>query len=52
MSWHTTLLSDVSLTVERGEVLALVGPNVFGKSALLRVLTGDASVDQVRGMPA
>lgn len=37
----TTLVADVSLTVEPGEVLALVGPNGAGKSTLLRVMGGD-----------
>ncbi len=33
-------ISDVSLTVRRGETLGLVGPNGSGKSTLLRMLAG------------
>ena len=34
------VLSGISLTVERGEVVSIVGPSGSGKSTLLRVLVG------------
>ncbi|MFT3915319.1 MAG: ATP-binding cassette domain-containing protein [Anaeromyxobacteraceae bacterium] len=37
-----TLVEDVSLTLRRGEGLALTGPNGSGKSTVLRLLRGDA----------
>jgi ABC-type multidrug transport system ATPase subunit len=37
---YRPVLTDVSLTLHRGEVLLLVGPNGAGKTTLLRVLSG------------
>jgi iron complex transport system ATP-binding protein len=36
-----TLVSDINLRVEPGELIAVVGPNGAGKSTLLRLLAGD-----------
>jgi len=48
-------LSDVSLDVRRGEVLAVMGENGAGKSTLMKILSGavmpDAGVIEVDGKP-
>lgn len=43
-------VDDVSFTVDRGEVLGLLGPNGSGKTTILRILTGylHASAGRVR----
>ncbi len=43
-----TVLEDVELEVEPGEVAALVGPNGAGKTTLLRILLGFKQPDRGR----
>ena len=37
---HTTVLQDVDLSVERGEIIAIIGRSGSGKSTLLRCING------------
>ncbi|HZI64250.1 MAG TPA: ABC-F family ATP-binding cassette domain-containing protein, partial [Thermoanaerobaculia bacterium] len=39
------VLNDVSLTVRRGDRLAVIGPNGIGKSTLLKILAGKLETD-------
>jgi ATPase subunit of ABC transporter with duplicated ATPase domains len=39
------VLVDVSLTVRRGERIAVIGPNGLGKSTLLKIATGNLGAD-------
>jgi len=39
------VLSDVSLTVRRGERVAIIGENGLGKSTLLKIVTGNLAAD-------
>ncbi|MEE3664303.1 ABC transporter ATP-binding protein [Brenneria sp. g21c3] len=40
-AYHPPRLNDISLSIHRGECLALIGPNGSGKSTLLRTLTSE-----------
>ena len=40
------VLHDVSLKIQRGDRLAVIGPNGIGKSTLLKVLVGELDADQ------
>lgn len=37
---HLCLLSDINLTIRRGEMVCLLGPNGAGKSTLMRTIAG------------
>ena len=39
------VLSDISLTVQRGDRIAVIGPNGIGKSTLLKIAIGEVKAD-------
>lgn len=41
-----TLLNDISLTLERGEIVGLLGPNGAGKTTLMRAISGEDLPDE------
>ncbi|MBS0122778.1 ABC-F family ATP-binding cassette domain-containing protein [Thetidibacter halocola] len=41
-----TIVRDFSITIQRGDRVALVGPNGVGKTTLIRILTGEMAPDQ------
>ena len=40
------VLSDIDLTVRRGDHLAIIGPNGIGKSTLLKIAVGELAADK------
>jgi ATP-binding cassette subfamily F protein uup len=43
---ETPLVNDLSIEIQRGDRIGIIGPNGVGKSTLLRILLGETTPDQ------
>ena len=48
---HTSILKDVSFSLQRGEMVALIGASGAGKSTLIRAIAGLVAIDKVPSGP-
>ena len=48
----TLAVDDVSLTIERGEILAVIGENGAGKTTLMRIAAGELAPDSGHVIPS
>ena len=46
---ETALLKGISLTINKGQIHAIMGPNGAGKSTLARILAGDPAYEVTSG---